>query len=270
VNFARVNGVTLHYDLTEPDTDKPVLVFSNSLGTDFRIWDDLTATFAEDYRVLRYDKRGHGLSETGTTPYKIEDHSADLAGLLDHLSIKGVIAVGLSVGGMIVQDLAARRPDLVRALVLCDTAHKIGTAEMWEERIAALEEGGLVPMLEPVMERWFTADFRRPDNPVYAGCCQMFVRQGYEGYVGTCHALKDADLTESTAKLTVPVLCLVGDQDGSTPPEMVKGTADIIAGSDFAIVEGAGHIPCVEQPAKQEIIMRKFFAKHNLPGGVNE
>ncbi|MBO6825915.1 MAG: 3-oxoadipate enol-lactonase [Sneathiella sp.] len=270
MKFAEVNGVTLHYDLTDAASDKPVMVFSNSLGTDFRIWDDLTERFAADYRVLRYDKRGHGLSETGTTPYKIEDHSSDLAGLLDYLDLKEVIAVGLSVGGMIVQSLAAQRPELVKALVLCDTAHKIGTADMWAERITALESGGLAPMLDPVMERWFTEEFRRSDNPVYVGCCQMFVRQGFDGYVGTCHALKDADLTESTSKLSLPVLCLVGDQDGSTPPEMVKGTADIIAGSDFAIIEGAGHIPCVEQPAKQEAVMRRFFAKHNLPGGIND
>ncbi|MBE7636796.1 3-oxoadipate enol-lactonase [Sneathiella sp. P13V-1] len=267
MQFASVNGVTLHYRLTSLGENKPVMVFSNSLGTDFRIWDELVAAFGHDYQVLCYDKRGHGLSETGEAPYQLEDHSSDLAALMDHLGLAEAVAVGLSVGGMIVQDLAAKRPDLVKLLVLCDTAHKIGTEEMWQERISQLEEGGLGPMVDPIMERWFTADFRRADNPLYVGCVQMLSRQGFEGYVGTCHALRDADLTGSSAKLQMPTLCLVGDQDGSTPPEMVKETADLIPNSSFAIIEKAGHIPCVEQPASQIKVMNEFLQQNGLPGG---
>src|SRR5690606_17523839 len=128
--FARVNGVVLHHEV-RGDTAKPALVFSNSLGTDFRIWNEVVQRLAGDYRILLYDKRGHGLSEATPAPYRLIDHVDDLAALMTHLGIESAAVVGLSVGGMIAQGLAARQLHLVRALVLCDTAHKIGTDDLW-------------------------------------------------------------------------------------------------------------------------------------------
>jgi 3-oxoadipate enol-lactonase len=119
------NGVVLHFADQGP-REAPALVFSNSLGTDFRIWDRVVAGLADGLRVIRYDKRGHGLSTCTEAPYRMEDHTLDLAGLLDGLGVKKAVVVGLSVGGMIAQSLAGIRPDLVRGLVLADTAHKIG------------------------------------------------------------------------------------------------------------------------------------------------
>lgn len=256
--FARVNDVVLHHDV-RGKADGPVVVFSNSLGTDFRIWDAVAATLADRYRVVLYDKRGHGLSEATPAPYRMDDHVSDLAALLDHLQVGKATIVGLSVGGMIAQGLAAKRPDLVTALVLCDTAHKIGTAEMWNARIDAVTASGIGPMSDAIMERWFTPAYRVPENAAFVGYTAMLTRTTVDGYAGTCAALRDADFTESTRALTIPVLCIVGDQDGSTPPDLVRSTAELIKGARFEIVNGAGHIPCVEQPADTARLIGDFL-----------
>ncbi len=258
--FITIKDVTLHYKLSGPRKGAPVLVFSNSLGTDFRIWDAVARAFAPSHTVLLYDKRGHGLSELGTAPATIASHAADLAGLMDALGLGPAAICGLSVGGMIAQALAAARPDLVRALILCDTAPKIGTPESWNTRIAAIAQDGLSSLLDPVMERWFTPAFRRADNPDYAGYRMMFARQSGEGYAATCAAIRDADLTDEARRIAVPTLCVVGDQDGSTPPDLVAAMAALIPGARYEVISGAGHIPCVEQPAALIALMRDFLA----------
>ena len=153
MQFARVNDITIHHQVIGGPAEKPVLVFVNSLGTDFRIWRDVIVGLAGDAPLLTYDKRGHGLSDVGQVPYSIDDHVSDLIGLLETLSVRKAVICGLSVGGMIALGLAARRPDLVSGLILCDTAHKIGTAESWNARIKAVEENGLGSIVDAVMER---------------------------------------------------------------------------------------------------------------------
>jgi len=245
--FARVNGVVLHHE-TRGSADKPALVFANSLGTDFRIWDGVVERLAARYRIVLYDKRGHGLSEATPAPYTLKNHVEDLSALLDHLGVQRAAIVGLSVGGLIAQGLAALDPDRVAALVLCDTAHRIGSEQMWNARIDAVLGKGLAAIADAVLERWFTLAYRAPANPDFVGYKAMLVRTDPTGYVGTCAALRDADLTESTRALKLPVLLMVGDQDGSTPPDLVRSTADLIKGSDFRIIENAGHLPNIERP----------------------
>jgi 3-oxoadipate enol-lactonase len=247
VAFAHVNGVVLHHQVDGPAT-KPALVFANSLGSDFRIWDEVVARLGGRFRFVRYDKRGHGLSEATPAPYALTDHVNDLAALLDHLDVKRAAVVGLSVGGMIAQGIAALRPDLVAALVLVGTGHKIGTEEFWKTRIDAVKTNGIVGIADLVLQRWFTPGYRTPENPDFVGYTNMLVRTPLDGYVGTCTALRDADLTESTRALKIPAICMVGDQDGSTPPDLVRSLAALIKGAEFHIIADAGHIPCVERP----------------------
>ncbi len=247
MNFLTLSDITLHFDLQQAAADKPILVFANSLGTDFRIWDGVRDRLGADYTTLCYDKRGHGLSSLGKPPYSMADHVADLTGLLDHLELTNVIICGLSVGGMIAQGVYASRPDLVRALILTDTGHKIGDADLWQSRIDAVLKDGLSVMTETVMERWFTKTFREPENPVYQGCCAMFERQDPRGYAGTCAAIRDTDFTEQAKAIMVPVLCLVGAEDRATSPTLVRELADLIPDAEFQSIEAAGHIPCLEQ-----------------------
>ncbi|PSM18647.1 3-oxoadipate enol-lactonase [Nitratireductor sp. StC3] len=262
--FVRANGIVLHYE-DRGDPAKPTLVFANSLGTDFRIWDAVMARLGDGFRFIRYDKRGHGLSEAPPPPYRLDDHIGDLEALLAHCGVGSCALVGLSVGGMIAQGLAARRPDLAEALVLMDTAHKIGTAEMWNQRIDGVTKNGIASLADAIMERWFTPAYRSPDNPDYAGYVAMLTRTPADGYAGTCAALRDADLTAGTAALTLPTLCVVGDQDGSTPPDLVRSTADLIAGARFEIVRDAGHLPCIEQPDAVAALLSDFLKQARLP-----
>jgi 3-oxoadipate enol-lactonase len=260
MQFVKIGNVNLHYQLIGAPAGKPVLVFANSLGTDFRIWRDVVMQLAGDVAIVLYDMRGHGLSDTGNTPYSMDDHVADLAGLLDFLNTSQTVICGLSVGGLVAQGLYAARPDLVRALVLCDTAHKIGTAESWNARIASIAESGIEPLADGILKNWFTPEFRAPDNAAFAGYRNMLVRQRPEGYIATCAAIRDADFTEAAARIAVPAICIVGDQDGSTPPDLVLSTAKLIPGCRYKVIKDAAHIPCVEQPEALSDIIRAFVA----------
>lgn len=261
MQFLKTANAVIHYRTVGLETGLPVIALANSLGTDFRIWDDVVARLSDRFAFVLHDKRGHGLSDVGTAPYSIFDHVDDMAALLDHLDLKTVIVIGLSVGGLIAQGLYAKRPDLVKALVLSNTAHKIGTDEMWSNRINAIQANGIGSLLEPIMERWFTPPFRTSDNATYAGCCNMLLLQPVDGYCGTCAAIRDADFTVEAGKIAVPTLCVVGDQDGSTPPALVRSMADLIPGAEFATVENAGHIPCVEQPEAYVATLLPFLQR---------
>ncbi len=253
----RVGGVTLNVREEGPGGG-PALVFANSLGTDHRIWDPLLPHLPAGLRLIRYDKRGHGLSDCPDEAWGMGDHVADLAGVLDALGVRGAAVCGLSVGGMIAQGLAAERPDLVRAMILCDTGAKIGSPEMWDARIAAIREGGIAALADAILERWFTRAFRAGD-PSYPVWRNMLLRTDAEGYMRTCAAIRDTDLVESTSRLRLPCLAVCGSEDGATPPDLVRETAALIPGSRFELIRRAGHIPCVEQPAELGRLITRFL-----------
>ncbi len=264
MSFAAINGIVLHYE-DVGSTALPTIVFSNSLGTDFRIWDGVVRILKPEFRLIRYDKRGHGLSEAPPAPYAMADHVADLAALLDMIGVEDTLVVGLSVGGMIAQGLAAERPDLTHALVLCDTAHRIGTAEMWNERIAAAGgDGGIAALADGILERWFSAEFRAGSPAELAGYRHMLTRTPPDGYAGTCAAIRDADLTESTGHLGLPALCVVGDEDGSTPPDVVRSLAELLPEGRLEIIPGSGHLPCVDQPRVLAGLIRSYAKEVGL------
>lgn len=265
MQFAAINDIALHYQTIGGPAGRPVIVFANSLGTDFRIWRDVIVRLAGDFPIVTYDKRGHGLSDTGLAMDSIETHVDDLIGLLDHLAVRDAIICGLSVGGLIAQGLYKRRPDLVRALVLCDTAHKIGTPDFWKDRIAAIETNGIESIADAILERWFTPNFRSQQTLALAGYRNMLIRQPMSGYTGLCAAIRNADYTEAAGRIAVPTLCIVGDQDGSTPPDLVLSMAKLIPGARYDVIKDAGHIPCVEQPEILTDILRTFI--DTLPPG---
>lgn len=258
MQFARLNGTVLHYQVIGAAPGKPTLVFANSLGTDFRIWRDVIVRLAGDYAIITYDKRGHGLSGSGEGAERMETHVDDLSALIDFLQAGPVIVCGLSVGGMIAQGLAARRPDLVRALILCDTGHKIGTADMWNQRIAAVRERGIASISGAILERWFSKEYRNPDNAEFDGYRLMLERTPAEGYASVCAAIRDADFTHSTAQLAVPAICVVGTEDGSTPPSLVGELARLLPGALYQEVPGAAHLPCIERAPELTQIIRAF------------
>jgi 3-oxoadipate enol-lactonase len=263
MQVADIGGRRLHYALDGPE-GAPALVFANSLGTDFRLWDGLLPHLAGPWRVLRWDKAGHGLSEPVAGRCTIAGHAADLAALMRHAGIGRAVIFGVSVGGMIAQALAAAEPARVRGLVLADTAARIGTEASWAERIGAVQARGMAGMADAILERWFPASWRAAHPAELALWRMMLVRQPAEGYVATCEALRDADLTASSAALRVPALVLGGSEDGSTPPALVRGLSDLVPGARFALIEGAGHLPMVDAPEAVAALVNPFLA--GLPG----
>lgn len=265
MQFFKNKDVTLHYQLIGAPEGKPAIVFSNSLGTDFRIWRDVIMRLVGDYQIVLYDKRGHGLSDVGQTPYQIDDHIGDLEALMDLLKLKNAIICGLSVGGLIAQGLYQKRPDLVRALILADTAAKIGSDDLWNDRIAKIEAGGLSALTDGVMERWFTEAFRRADNHEYAGYRNMFERTPQDGYTGTAAAIRDCDYTEEAKNITVPTMMVVGEDDGATPPELVLKTARLIPEARYQPITKCAHLPCIEKPVEMADIIKAFIEDVVIP-----
>ncbi len=255
------NGNAIHFADEGPREGLPV-VFSNSLGTDFRAWNPLLPHLPSGLRIIRYDKAGHGLSDFAGER-SIEAHATDVAALLDHLKIDKAVVVGLSVGGLIAQAFADANPARVLGLALCDTGHKIGSAEIWNPRIEAINAGGMDAVLEPTMERWFTARYRAED-PNFPVWCNMLTRTLAEGYCAVGRAIRDADFTERTRGIKAPTVCIVGAQDGATPPALVQELAGLIEGAKFVQIDDCGHLPCIEQPEALAAALKDLLTNNGL------
>ena len=265
MSFITVNGLLLHYRdegrQDESNVNHPPLVFINSLGTDLRIWDAVVPHFATEQRIIRYDKRGHGLSDCPAPPYTIRQHMQDLVGLLDALPVEEVILVGISVGGMIALDFAAQHPARVQRLILCDTAPKIGTSEMWNQRIETLRTKGMTHLAETILSRWFVPRFATKQPSAYRGYYNMLTRMPVDGYTGTCQAIRDTDLWADTAKVQVPTLLLCGEEDLATPPQVTIQLAEAMPNATYRIIADAAHLPCIEQPAAMAAEIVRFLER---------
>jgi 3-oxoadipate enol-lactonase len=257
-------GECVHHYVVEGDENKPALIFSNSLGSDLRIWDPVVPYLAHDCRLVRYDTRGHGLTEAPSPPYTIGDLAGDVAGLMVALDIQQAVVCGLSVGGVIAQQLAIDYPHRVRALILCDTGARIGTTASWEERIGIVRTQGIAALAKPSMERWFSAEFRRRRSADVRGYANMVSRTAADGYIGTCCALRDADLSRAAAAIDKLTLVLCGEEDIATPPELARQLAGIIPNARLSLLAGAAHISCVEQPAEVATRIIDFLREVNL------
>lgn len=231
------------------------ILFANSLGTDLRMWEGVT-TALPGLRCISFDKRGHGLSATPSQPWTVEDLAQDVIALMDHLGIGRAIVAGCSVGGLIAQAVALAHPDRVSGLILSNTAAKIGTAEMWATRIAALRTGGIAAISGAILERWFAPDFlHSPDSLPWQ---TMLLRCDLDGYIGTCEALAKADLRAQLPALRVPTLVLAGSEDQATPLALVAQTAALIPGARLETLIGSGHIPAIDAPQKTAALIQSF------------
>ena len=239
------------------DPNGAPVVFANSLGCDLRLWDKVLPLMPAGLRLIRYDMRGHGLSDCPPAPYSMGALVRDAEALMDALAVRDAVFVGLSIGGMIGQGLAVKRPDLVRALVLSNTAAKIGQPEMWQDRINTVQQQGIDALADAVMARWFSAPFR--DGDEVHGWRNMLTRQPAAGYAGCCAAIAGTDFYTPTSGLRLPVLGIAGSEDGSTPPDLVRETVDLVPGSTFRLIRRAGHLPCVEQPEEYATVLSDFL-----------
>lgn len=235
----------------------PALVLLHALGTSSAIWDDLLPLLPPSLRILRLDLRGHGHSDIPPGPYSMGALIRDAERLIEHFAMKEAVVLGLSIGGLIAQGLAVKRLDLVRAMVLSNTAAKIGRPEHWQERINSVQTGGLRAIHDTTMERWLGRKWR--ENPSLPRLSDGFLSTSPEGWIGCAAAIAGTDFFETTATLTLPTLAIAGANDGSTPPDLVRETAELVKGHRFALIRGAGHIPVVEKPAEYAAVLTQFL-----------
>lgn len=242
--FVNASNSRIYYEMQGPES-APVLVLSNSLGTNLSLWDSQRSEFAREFRVLRYDMRGHGQSEVSPGPYRIQQLAEDALALFDALNLPSVHFCGLSIGGAIGMALAIHAPQRLQKIVLCNTAAKIGTSESWNARIAAVRKGGLAAIVDPVLERWFTADFRQRDPEAIAKTRTMLLNTPPAGYIGCCEALRDMDLRDVIAQIRVPTLVIAGACDSATTPAEAQFLINAIPGAAYVELPAA-HLSNVE------------------------
>jgi 3-oxoadipate enol-lactonase len=244
--IAQLADVRIHYDLAGPDT-APLLVFSNSLGATLTMWDRQMPAFQKRFRVLRYDTRGHGQSSATPGPYAIEQLARDVLALLDHLHLDRVHFCGLSMGGQTGMWLALNAPARLHRLVLCNSAAKIGTPEIWNPRMDAVRKGGMKSISAAVMERWFSADFRAQSPDVVASTKMTFESANPEGYLANCAAIRDFDAREAIVAISVPTLVISGTHDVATTPAEGRFLGGHINGARYVELNAA-HLSNIEQP----------------------
>ncbi|MDO8883322.1 3-oxoadipate enol-lactonase [Pseudotabrizicola sp.] len=245
----------LNVEMSGPEGGPPVVLL-HALGTNLALWDGVVARLPR-HRLLRLDMRGHGASDVPPAPYTMGALIHDVERVMDRVRVRDAVVVGLSIGGMIAQGLAVKRLDLVRGMVLSNTAARIGIASQWQDRIDAVRAGGLESIADATLERWFGRQWR--DLPELTQMRAMLLATPPEGWMGAAAAIAGTDFYTPTAGLTLPTLAIAGLRDGSTPPDLVKETADLILGSRFVLVRSAGHLPMVEQPGVYADLLRDFL-----------
>jgi 3-oxoadipate enol-lactonase len=229
----------------EGPPDAPVLVLSNSLGTDLSMWDAQMPALTARFRVLRYDTRGHGASAVTPGPYTIGELGRDVLRLLDALKIRRAHVCGLSMGGMTGMWLGVHASDRIGRMVLANTAPKIGTPEMWNQRIDNVRKGGMEAVVDTVLERWFTAGFHARAPEAVARMRAMLKATPAEGYSACCAAVRDMDQRDAIAGIRHPTLVIAGTHDAVTPPAEGRATAERIRGARYVELDAA-HISNIE------------------------
>jgi 3-oxoadipate enol-lactonase len=255
--YTNVNGARFHYRL-DGAADAPVVVLSNSLGTNLAMWDSQIPALSQKFRVLRYDSRGHGQSDVPPGPYTIETLGRDVVGLLDALQIPTARYCGLSVGGLIGQWLGINSSKRFKSLTLCNTAARIGTVEGWNSRIASITEGGMAPIANGVASRWFTEDFAKRAPATVDATRQMLLHSSPEGYIATCAAIRDEDLREAISRVSLPTLVISGAHDAATTPANGRFVAEKIPGAQYLELNAA-HLSNIEAAEHFTAALLKFL-----------
>jgi 3-oxoadipate enol-lactonase len=243
---AQLRDVRLHYEWDGPP-DAPALVLSNSLGTTLEMWDPQMPALTHRFRVLRYDTRGHGRSSVPAGPYSVARLAQDVLDLLDHLHVRRAHFCGLSLGGMVGMWLGVNAPTRVDRLALCATAPRIGTADVWNARIAAIRAGGMTAIADAVLARWFTPAFIEARTPALETARRMLLDSPPEGYVAACAAVRDMDQRDDVGRILAPTLLVFGTHDPVTTPTDGRFLAERIDGSRYVELD-ASHIANLERP----------------------
>ena len=258
--LVNANGISINAQIDGPE-GAPWLVLSNSLLTNFHMWDDQVAELKSIYRILRYDQRGHGGTQATPGPYSFDVLVADVIGLLDALSIKRAHFAGLSMGGMTALFLAERHRERFDRIIACDCgpASTPASAQQWKERIDIAAKDGMEALVEPTVNRWFPPDFVATKNPVLDKVRQMIRTTPFAGFAGCAQALSDYDARPGLAGISSPTLLIVGTKDATVAG--IRQIKETVKGAALVELEGAGHISNVEQPKAFTGAIRDFLAR---------
>lgn len=239
-------GCAINVEVEGP-ADAPALMMCNSLGTNLHMWDPQAPAFAKEFRLVRYDRRGHGKSDVPGGPYTMEQLGRDALAVMDSLGLKRVNWCGLSMGGMVGQWLGGNAPERIDRLILSNTHSYYPDKAVWEDRMRTVREKGMAATADTTIERWFTKEFReRAPAPVARQRAMLLATQP-DGYLGCCAAIRDMDLRDTHARIKAPTLVIVGAKDPATPPEAGQEIQKRIKGAKLATLDAA-HISNVEQP----------------------
>jgi 3-oxoadipate enol-lactonase len=242
--MAKLADVDLFYEW-EGREGAPAVVFSNSLGTTHQMWNSQVEAFSKDFRILRYDSRGHGQSSVTPGSYHVAQLANDVVQLLDALKIERVFFCGLSIGGMVGMQLGLTSPARLHKLVLCNTAAQIGTPDTWSARITAVQQGGMKAIAGAVIDRWLTAGWRASHAGETAKVQEMVESADAGGYVASCAAVRDADFRKTVLGLQTPTLIIAGSHDPATTPADGQFLESRIRGAKYVELPSA-HLSNIE------------------------
>ena len=256
--YVETRGATLF--VTEAGSpDSPPVLFSNSLGTTHRMWDAVVAELSAEFRCIRYDTRGHGLSRHGGGGFEIADLADDAVAILDNLGVETVHFAGLSLGGMTGQSLALRHPERLRSLTLMATSAFMPTREAWNDRAALVRREGTGAIIDATLQRWFTPGFVGAGAPALARTKGEFVATDRDGYAACCEAIGAMDMRQEIHRITAPTAIIAGQEDPATPVVMMEQIAAAIPGSRLHVLPDAAHLLAVEQPEMTTRLLRSFI-----------
>jgi 3-oxoadipate enol-lactonase len=257
-----VNGIDTYYEI-HGKQGAPWLAFSHSLACSVRMWDAQIEAFKDRFRILAYDTRGHGKSAAPAGPYTLEAMADDLRALVSHLDIQRLHFVGLSMGGMIGQTFAIKYPGVFSSLTLADTTSRYPAeaAPLWQERIRTAETKGMQPLVQPTLERWFTAPFRQNNPDIVRKIATAISTTPVAGYAGCCAAIPKINVTARLKDIKCPVLVICGEQDPGTPPAMAREIHDNTPGSKLVLIPQAAHLSNLEQPAAFNRALEGFLPR---------
>ena len=254
------NGISINYQIDGRE-GAPWLIFSNSLITNLSMWDDQVAGLKDDFRILRYDQRGHGGTEAPAGKYSFDLLVGDVIGLMDALSIKRANFCGISMGGMTALFLAQRHADRFDKIIPCDCgpASTPQSAQQWKERIDLGAEKGMEALVDQTINRWFPPESQATKAPVVDKVRNMIRTTKYDGFAGCAWALSDFDTRPGLSSIKNPIMCICGTKDATYPG--MQAMIATIPGAKLTDIEGAGHIANVEQPEKFTKTIRDFIKK---------
>ena len=254
------NGVGLNCEI-EGKEGAPWLTFSNSLATNLHMWDAQAAALADDFRILRYDKRGHGESDVPEAPYDFAMLVGDVIGLWDALGIEKSHFVGLSIGGMTAMGLALHHADRLRSIVISNAIAEAPApfVAAWDERIAIVEEKGMQALAAPTVERWSSDEFLDSGSPVLDDLRAMVAATPAGGFIGCARALQGLDFEKSLGEIRTPTLFIAGKEDGATPASTMSRIARMVEGAQYVELSPAGHLSNIEQPDGYTAALRDFL-----------